>query len=1076
MGQYLTNSDIIILSGSSLAIGNSTPNASLDVSGSGIISGSLKVVQGITGSLFGTSSWAVSSSQTVTAQTASYVVTAQTASYVLQAVSASFATTASYVKNAQTASYYSGSVTSASYASSSTSASYASTASYVVTAQTASYLNTLNQNLTFNGNLTLNGTASITYLNVSYETASVIYSSGSNQFGDASNDTQTLYGSVIIPTGSLTITGSTISTGGFTGSLQGTATTASYVQTAQTASYVLQAVSASFATLAQTANTASYVVTAQTASYVTGSVHNSANPALSASYALTASYALNAGSGGTVSTASLLTTASVSSNTITFTKGDGSTFPITVATGSGGGSSFPYTGSAIISGSLVVTGSITSTLGFTGSLFGTSSWAISASQAVTASYVLTAQTASYVLQAVSASFATTASYVKNAQTASYVLQAVSASFATLAQTASYVVTAQTASYVLQAVSASYATTASLPLRGIVTASAADTTITFTKGDGTTFNVTVSQSGSVATASYALFAEVAATASYVTASNVYGPYGSNSIISASYSNNSTSASFATTASYVTGSIFTNSNSAASASYAATASYAAIAGNGGVTQLLAGPNVTLSPTNGLGQVTVSATLSGSTNFNTATGSYGSFYSTQTQTNVAGTARSMSLNITDITNGVSISGSTNPYNTYIKVANAGVYDIQFSAQVDKTDSGTDEIWIWIRKNGTDISDSATSVQLQGNGAHYVAAWNFFVNAAVGDYFQLMWYSPDANVRLHAESAFGIVPGIPSLIVTANRVDQFLSNTGSFSGSFNGVFTGSLQGTSSWTINAATASNIGPSISPDGSNRVLISNGNGTMYTTANLIYTGSTLTVIGGLSNGLNTIASGSYSHAEGDNTEANGASSHAEGLRTIANGAASHAEGSYTTAIGNYSHAEGSFTQANGDYSHAEGESTEANGYASHAEGAGTIALADYQHAQGMYNISSAVSGAFILGNGVGVLDRSNLIFAAGNTVQITGSLDVSGSITGSLQGTASYATTASFALNGGGGAAFPYTGSAIITGSLIVTGSITATTGFSGSFSGSFFGNGAGLTGVTATADTTAIEAQVWFLT
>ena len=232
----------------------------------------------------------------------------------------------------------------------------------------------------------------------------------------------------------------------------------------------------------------------------------------------------------------------------------------------------------------------------------------------------------------------------------------------------------------------------------------------------------------------------------------------------------------------------------------ATNALTANNGGVTQLLAGPNVTLSPTNGLGQVTISST-SGGGGFNTATGSYGSFYSTQTQTNVAGTARSMSLNITDITNGVSISGSTNPFNTYIKTQNAGVYDIQFSAQVDKTDSGTDEIWIWLRKNGTDISDSATSVQLTGNGAHYVAAWNFFVNSAANDYFQLMWYSPDANVRLHAEPAFGLVPGIPSLIVTANRVDQFLSNTGSFSGSFNGNFTGSLAGTSSYATTASYA-----------------------------------------------------------------------------------------------------------------------------------------------------------------------------------------------------------------------------------------------------------------------------------
>ena len=58
-----------------------------------------------------------------------------------------------------------------------------------------------------------------------------------------------------------------------------------------------------------------------TASYVTGSVHNSANPALSASYALSSSFALSA------------------------------------SWAPGGGTSFPYIGSAIITGSLIVSGS-----------------------------------------------------------------------------------------------------------------------------------------------------------------------------------------------------------------------------------------------------------------------------------------------------------------------------------------------------------------------------------------------------------------------------------------------------------------------------------------------------------------------------------------------------------------------------------------------------------------------------------------------------------------------------------------------------------------------------------------------
>ena len=78
---------------------------------------------------------------------------------------------------------------------------------------------------------------------------------------------------------------------GITGSLLGTASTASYVETAQTASYVTLAQTASYVETAQTASfvtlaqTASFVTTAQTASYVLNAV--------SSSYALTASHALN---------------------------------------------------------------------------------------------------------------------------------------------------------------------------------------------------------------------------------------------------------------------------------------------------------------------------------------------------------------------------------------------------------------------------------------------------------------------------------------------------------------------------------------------------------------------------------------------------------------------------------------------------------------------------------------------------------------------------------------------------------------------------------------------------------------
>ena len=80
------------------------------------------------------------------------------------------------------------------------------------------------------------------------------------------------------------------------------------------------------------------------------------------------------------------------------------------------------------------------------------------------------------------------------------------------------------------------------------------------------------------------------------------------------------------------------------------------------------------------------------------------------------------------------------------------------------------------------------------------------------------------------------------------------------------------------------------------------------------------------------------------------------------------------------------------------------------------------------------------------------------------LSVTSSFQGNLEGTASYAITASYAENagGGGGEGFPFSGSAEITGSFLVSGSFvdfTDSTGVSGSFSGSFVGNGSGLTGL-----------------
>lgn len=107
-------------------------------------------------------------------------------------------------------------------------------------------------------------------------------------------------------------------------------------------------------------------------------------------------------------------------------------------------------------------------------------------------------------------------------------------------------------------------------------------------------------------------------------------------------------------------------------------------------------------------------------------------------------------------------------IYVANTGLYNIQFSAQLDKTGGGADVVYIWPRVNGQNVPDSATKVIIDGPNNEIVPAWNFLIPLRAGDYFELAWQSPDTDVVILAEPASGNIPGIPSIILTVVYVSR--------------------------------------------------------------------------------------------------------------------------------------------------------------------------------------------------------------------------------------------------------------------------------------------------------------------
>lgn len=143
------------------------------------------------------------------------------------------------------------------------------------------------------------------------------------------------------------------------------------------------------------------------------------------------------------------------------------------------------------------------------------------------------------------------------------------------------------------------------------------------------------------------------------------------------------------------------------------------------------------------------------------YGTFYNTATQTNPVASAVNL---VTYDTTAEAFGVAFDPLNpSRLSVSIAGVYNFQFSAQLDHTGGGKVPFYFWFRVNGIDIPDSATKVVVAGPNDEVVAAWNYLLSMNAGDYFQLVWSSPDTAARILAEPAAAPVPAIPSVIMTA-------------------------------------------------------------------------------------------------------------------------------------------------------------------------------------------------------------------------------------------------------------------------------------------------------------------------
>jgi hypothetical protein len=137
---------------------------------------------------------------------------------------------------------------------------------------------------------------------------------------------------------------------------------------------------------------------------------------------------------------------------------------------------------------------------------------------------------------------------------------------------------------------------------------------------------------------------------------------------------------------------------------------------------------------------------------------------------TAYAVTFNTTDFANGVTMASGSR-----ITVADAGIWNLQFSIQFTNTTNASQDVDVWFRVNGTNAANSNSRFGFAprkgvGDPFHTIGAINYFLSLNATDYVEIMWRTTDVGVKIeqYAAGTSPTRPAVPSAIATMSFVSN--------------------------------------------------------------------------------------------------------------------------------------------------------------------------------------------------------------------------------------------------------------------------------------------------------------------
>lgn len=151
------------------------------------------------------------------------------------------------------------------------------------------------------------------------------------------------------------------------------------------------------------------------------------------------------------------------------------------------------------------------------------------------------------------------------------------------------------------------------------------------------------------------------------------------------------------------------------------------------------------------------------------FGSFFDSAKQQALVSVATPIRFSFTHLSSDITVTNNTSLMPTRITVKYAGTYFIKYILQLLKADLASDEVSVWIRRNGSAYANTNINYTIAGNNVKNILAAGYFVELGDDDYIEIYFSVKNTNSVLTGSLAQASPsrPATPAVAVTIHSVN---------------------------------------------------------------------------------------------------------------------------------------------------------------------------------------------------------------------------------------------------------------------------------------------------------------------